>query len=565
MRLVDQSSPIKQLVTKTDPSGNYRLEMTGITKATSVSIDAMKPGYQRLVGTLMSGGDARCVEVRPGAEVKSDLALFPALYFAGTVVDEHGRAIAGVRITADETTKNSTAGVEITASNADGSFELFNYSLQPSTEDNEVCKGLVTYFHPDYVPLEIKDVYAIAPQLRATQRIVLNTGHQVAGKVLDVAGHPVPHVMVRATDPEGTGRKATITDPEGRFELRGLPDGPTMLMIRVVEIKQKARVPLVLASDQNDLKIRLQAMRLPKDLKKYNVLDMQLTNVTPELKSTYDLWDRRGVLILDPGKNSDRLGIGQLAEGYDFWIVGDQQVGSVREFVRRILSIAAGEKTADPRIRVVYSFSTIDFDGTFTAHLKVTQDDLAQLQAVLDQSTAEDQEVVLALGKLGAQFRLKPAKPAGKPEDMRAGSEVSLIILGNKWHGVDGDLHLVSTLPFDGLYVRGRGKVSDQALEELRVARPDINVDRVSEAFLGAEFLPDTHPPQVAAVLPNSPAARASFKAKDVLIEFAGKPVPDFAVLRRLTFTLKPGQKVAAILLRKGKIFSVTVEMSAWD
>jgi S1-C subfamily serine protease len=87
----------------------------------------------------------------------------------------------------------------------------------------------------------------------------------------------------------------------------------------------------------------------------------------------------------------------------------------------------------------------------------------------------------------------------------------------------------------------------------------------VSEAFLGAEFLPDTHPPQVAAVLPNSPAARASFKAKDVLIEFAGKPVPDFAVLRRLTFTLKPGQKVAAILLRKGKIFSVTVEMSAWD
>ena len=39
--------------------------------------------------------------------------------------------------------------------------------------------------------------------------------------------------------------------------------------------------------------------------KKYNLLGMQLTNVTPELKSTYDLWDRRGVLILDPGKNSD--------------------------------------------------------------------------------------------------------------------------------------------------------------------------------------------------------------------------------------------------------------------
>ena len=46
-------------------------------------------------------------------------------------------------------------------------------------------------------------------------------------------------------------------------------------------------------------------------LRSESVLGMQLADVTPELKSAYDLQQDRGALILDPGPNPDRLKIGE--------------------------------------------------------------------------------------------------------------------------------------------------------------------------------------------------------------------------------------------------------------
>ena len=85
---------------------------------------------------------------------------------------------------------------------------------------------------------------------------------------------------------------------------------------------------------------------MPADLKTYAVLGMQLADVTPELKSAYDLYHERGAFILDPGKDSDRLKIGRLAEGYTFWMVGNKRIGSVREFVNQILAETAGRDAA---------------------------------------------------------------------------------------------------------------------------------------------------------------------------------------------------------------------------
>ena len=56
----------KQLEAKSDAKGDYRLEIPGITERTTISIDAMKPGYRRLVGTLMAGGDAQERRSRAG-------------------------------------------------------------------------------------------------------------------------------------------------------------------------------------------------------------------------------------------------------------------------------------------------------------------------------------------------------------------------------------------------------------------------------------------------------------------------------------------------------------------
>jgi beta-lactamase regulating signal transducer with metallopeptidase domain len=392
MRFVDATTPHKQLEAKTNTKGYYRLEIPEITKPTTISIDAMKPGYRRLVGTLMAGGDAKSVEVAPGTAAEATLILKPALYFAGVVVDEEGQPIRAVQIGANAAFGRGSGGVERTASNSDGSFELFNYSVKPFAPDGGVSKGVVFFFHPDYIDRRIDDVYALQPNEREAWRIVLETGHKVTGTVFDVAGKPVPNAMIKAICEDGGHRKATMTDANGKFALRGLSEGPTMFSARALDIKQKVHLPMAVDGDQNDLEVRLKAISLPADLKKHAVLGMQLADVTPQLKSAYDLYFERGAVILDPGKDSDRLNVGRLAEGYNFWMVGNKRVGSVREFVNQILTETGGQdaaKNAVRGVRVVFSYSTVDGDGNNTQYLKLTKDDLEQLQIVLGQLTPE--------------------------------------------------------------------------------------------------------------------------------------------------------------------------------
>ena len=391
MRFVDSSTPHKQLEAKSNTKGDYRLELPDITKSTTISIDAMKPGYRRLVGTLMSGGDAKSVEVAPGTTAEASLILKPALYFAGVVVDEEGKPIPAVTIGANASFARGSGGVERTASNSDGSFELFNYSVKPF-DDGGASKGLVFFFHPDYIDRRIEDVYAIAPNEREALRIVLATGHEVTGTVIDLNGRPVSNAIVKAVGEGWSHRKATLTDANGKFALRGLGEGQTTLSARALDIKQKVSMPVALNGDQNDLEVRLKGISLPAVLKQHAVLGMQLADVTPQLKSAYDLYFDRGAVILDPGKDSDRLKIGRLAEGYCFWMVGQKRIGSVREFVNQILTEAAGQdaaKNAVLGVRVVYSFTTVDSDGNMTQYLKLTKEDLEHLKVVSDRLTNE--------------------------------------------------------------------------------------------------------------------------------------------------------------------------------
>ena len=384
MRFVDADAKDKLVEARSDAKGDYRMELPGVTKRTTVSVDAMKPGYRRLVGKLMAGGDARRVEVEPGAEAEAALELKPALYFRGTVFDEQGRPVPGVRIAANANTLRSSGAIERTTSNADGSFELFNYPVEPNAFGNEARKGAVHFSHPDYLALTLDDVYALEPNQREALRLVLESGHKVAGTVLDDAGKPVPGATVKAVLDDGSHRKAALTGADGRFALRGLGGGQTVLTARALGIKQKARVEMALGGDKDDLEVRLRTIALPADLKTHDVLGMRLADVTPELKSAYDLYWDRAALILDPGKDSDRLNVGKLAEGYVFWMVGNTRVGGVREFVNQILAETAGRVADEYSVRVVYTFSTVDFDGTNTQYLKLTKDDLKQLQAVSD-------------------------------------------------------------------------------------------------------------------------------------------------------------------------------------
>jgi hypothetical protein len=375
---------IQRLEARTDAKGQYRLEFPGIIRQTRIVIDAVKPGYRSLAGPLMTMNEAKRLEIGPGTTTNVPLILKPGLYFAGIVVDERGKPIPGVKIHATATAKTArtTGAIERIESQPDGSFELFNYPAQPIVFPKGVTRGAVLFEHPDYIDRELEDVYALPPDRRGTVRVVLETGYQIAGRVFDAAGKPVRGVMVKVVRKDGSHRKATATDANGKFALRGLSEGLTLLSARALDIRQTFYLPMALKSDQIDLEVRLKPISWPAGLKTYTVLGMTLADVTPVFKDTYDLYWERGALILDPGKDSDRLNIGDLAEGDAFWMVGETRIGSVREFVNQILAETAGQNA---RVRVVYNFHRVDFDGSRTAYMNLTKVDLEQLQMVSDQ------------------------------------------------------------------------------------------------------------------------------------------------------------------------------------
>src|SRR5262249_9439962 len=145
-----------------------------------------------------------------------------------------------------------------------------------------------------------------------------------------------------------------------------------------------------LNGDKADLEVRLRPIPLPANLETCAALGMRLTDVTPNLRAAYDLYDDRGALILDAGKDSDRLKIGKLAEGYVFFMVGNERIGSVREFVDGLLAETAGQNADRYRVRIVYISSRVDFDHiTNTRYLQLTKDDLKPLKELSDRLAPE--------------------------------------------------------------------------------------------------------------------------------------------------------------------------------
>ena len=71
-------------------------------------------------------------------------------------------------------------------------------------------------------------------------------------------------------------------------------------------------------------------------------------------------------------------------------MVGHTRIGSVSEFVSQIVAETAGQNADEYRVRVVYNFSTVEFDGSRTAYLKFTKDDLKQLQTLSEQLAPEE-------------------------------------------------------------------------------------------------------------------------------------------------------------------------------
>jgi hypothetical protein len=206
----------------------------------------------------------------------------------------------------------------------------------------------------------------------------------------------------------------------------------------------------------------------------------------------------------------------------------------------------------------------VDFDGSYAATIKLTKDDIEQLQTVLGQIASSDRKAAAALQKKGAHIIYTSAKRLGAIEPGPGWREVGNITLSREWKGGDDLRQIAEFATLERVFVTQSSRVTDKALDELRKRRPEIVVDRVPDAFLGIESAPeldDARGISIREVVSDSPADRAGLRINDVLIEIAGKPVPGFAALRKLMHPLRPGQKVSLKVLRDDQPLSLTVEL----
>ena len=369
---------------RTDAAGRFRLH---VPLSDTVSFDVFAPGFQEAAGPWCAG--PRYSKIPFSVAEKGDLQikLQPALYVAGTVVDELKRPVAGVSLESTMREARGSSYLEFATTDDQGRFALFDFPSAPfDFAGGTNAQGRVTFEHPNMLRTIVRNVYAMTEAQRTNLRITLLSGHEISGTVTSAAGEPVPGLAVDAVPVVESGaRKRATTDDHGRFHLPGL-QGDVVVTVHSLQLKQKAQQRLTVSAENVKLDLHLTPILYSSPIKTYKILGMTVADVTPELQRAYDLSSPVGVLILDPGRNHFRLGIGTLTEGDSFWIVGSEAVANLKEMVHQILLVSGIDPPARPnvgcrgQVRVVYQHPLAA--GSNTQFLTLNDQDLQDLVAL---------------------------------------------------------------------------------------------------------------------------------------------------------------------------------------
>lgn len=394
---------------RTDQNGRFRIEVPLGENAADISLDAFLPRYRSAAGTFRRGGDFRLVKVpvRPDQQTDFLIRLPSALYIAGVVKDHRGKPFAGVHVKGTMQYGGGYGDIARTVTDQNGRFEIFDYPVPAKKYKYE--RGQLVFRVETAKTVTIKDIYKLTPKQQKSLNVQMPRGLVASGVLLDTNGKPIGQTTVEAMYGPIVLRSSK-TDQNGRFRLAGLPERKQLtLYAHAMNLKQKAKMPLVLVDRDKEVILRCETVELKAPLKTVTMLGMKVADITPEIKEIYDLPPALdGVVILDPGKNYERLGIGELREGYFFCMVGNKKIHNVREMIDEILRIndkprptrrGAIREGHRGRIRVHY----VRRDSTSTPYLKLTDEDAAELMSLTKELErfADESETVSQKSKQG--------------------------------------------------------------------------------------------------------------------------------------------------------------------
>jgi len=238
----------RTLLARGGPDGRYAVR--GLAPATPYRLEVDEPRYASFerAGILLVTGETK----------RLDVPLRRAASLSGRVVDEAGKPVAnalgrlasrGNNTFADRLRMARGGGRVVFRSAADGGFTATG--LAPGEDQR------LTVVHPDFEPRLVGGLSFTAGGSKAGLTVVLRRGLTATGIVRDEAARPVPDAQVEMLPQRGFGgrggafagggppgragrgngnasgasRPGATSRSDGRFEVKGLPEGDYVLTV----------------------------------------------------------------------------------------------------------------------------------------------------------------------------------------------------------------------------------------------------------------------------------------------------------------------------------------------
>ena len=320
----------------------------------------------------------------PGETARFIVRALATVSLRGVVVDEVGAPVPGAEMEYLVPPANGGEGWQgwSGVTDAKGAFGITGLLEHPEVAGDGVALWVTQYVRVSKPGLARRLFSAgEVPEADRDHCIIrMSRERIIAGRLLDDRGGGLAGVVVEAVyERDGDARRQARTDSEGRFRLQGLADGRATLGALLLDSDAEARREVTIVGDVDGLELVAKPIESTGPMHPVNVMGLRLVKVDDAIRGEFRVPEQVRVLILDPGADSTRFGIGALRAGFGIWMIGGAPVSSVQETVERILA----EQAAGKPVQVVYTWASRPGrkEGwTNTQQMTLTPSDVAALR-----------------------------------------------------------------------------------------------------------------------------------------------------------------------------------------